>query len=370
MALRRGQGRASISPGVLLILWLTATTSLPLHGQAKTPAQTNPHVEQLVVQGQNLAAQARFAEAEIPLKQALQMEQNNLELLSLLGRVEGRLARHDEAISLLQRVVAAEPKKAEAHVNLAIALADAGKREEALKETSDAIELSPKLVSARLNKARLLADLHRNDEAEQNFSIAHQLAPTNFDVPFYWALLEKDRGQLEKQSSLFQQAVRLQPDNLTALMLLAQSLQQQSKDTEAIAVLRHMLQLKPDSENALYMLSMELRRTDPEQSKKLQEQFAAQKRKEADLAQVKSLGNQAYTAANKQDWPEAIRLLKQALEACTNCEVAAPLHKNLGLALCHDEKLEECRQELQMALKLNPNDPDVLKALDLIARRQ
>ena len=38
----------------------------------------------------------------------------------------------------------------------------------------------------------------------------------------------------------------------------------------------HILQLKPDSENALYMLSMALRRTNPEESKKLQQEFEAQ----------------------------------------------------------------------------------------------
>ena len=199
--------------------------------------------------------------------------------------------------------------------------------------------------------------------------IAHQLAPNNPDCLFYWALLEKDRGNLEKQTSLFQQLVRLQPDNLTALLLLAQSLQRESKNAETIAVLHRILQLKPDSSNALYMLSMELRKTNPEESKKLQQEFETQKHKEADLAQVKSLGNEAYVAANKQDWPEAIRILKQALESCQNCEVAAALHKNLGLALCSNGNLDECKQELQEALKLNPTDTDVVKALN-VAQKQ
>jgi tetratricopeptide (TPR) repeat protein len=216
----------------------------------------------------------------------------------------------------------------------------------------------------------VLADLHRPEEAETEFAAAHQLAPDNPDDLFYWALLEKDRGNLEKQTALFQQLVRLQPDNQTALLLLAQSLQRESKTAETIAVLRHILQLNPNSGNALYMLSMELRRTNPEESKKLQQDFAAQKRKEADLAHVKSLGNEAYVAANKQDWPEAIRILKKALESCKDCEVAAALHKNLGLALCSNGNLDEGKQELQEALKLNPSDPDIVKALSVVAQKQ
>jgi tetratricopeptide (TPR) repeat protein len=342
-----------------------ASQSNPTHrGSASSP------LDQLMKEGQDLAAQGRFAEAEIPLKQAAALVPENYTVLTLLGKVEGRLRKQADAIALFRRVVNGQPKVADAHENLAIALADAGDLEEALKEISTAISLSPKLVSAHLNRARVLADLHRPEEAEEEFAAAHRLAPNNSDCLFYWALLERDRGNLEKQTSLLQQVVRLQPDNMTALLLLAQSLQRERKDAETIAVLRHMLQLKPDSENALYMLSMELRRTDPEQSKKLQQDFEAQKRKEAALAQVKSLGNEAYVAANKQDWPEAIRILKKALESCEDCQLAAALHKNLGLALCSNGNLDEGKQELQEALKLNPNDPDVVKALNVAAQKQ
>jgi tetratricopeptide (TPR) repeat protein len=357
---------------VLLSLALGAGFMPAVAGQSRPTnrGSASSSINQLMKEGQDLAAQGRFAEAEIPLKQAAELAPENYVVLTLLGKVEGRLRKQADAIALFRRVVIGQPKMTDAHENLAIALADAGDLEEALKETSTAVSLSPKLVSAHLNRARLLADLHRPEEAEEEFAGTHQLAPDDPDCLFYWGLLEKDRGNLEKQTSLFQQVVRLQPDNLTALLLLAQSLQRERKDAETIAVLRHMLQLKPDSENALYMLSMELRRTDPEESKKLQQDFETQKRKDAALAQVKSLGMEAYQAANKRDWPEAIRILKKALESCEDCALAAALHKNLGLALCSNGNLDEGKRELQEALKLNPNDPDVVKALNVVAQKQ
>jgi tetratricopeptide (TPR) repeat protein len=366
-----GFGLSTVSL-VLLSLSLGACLMPVAAGQSRPTNRRSASspVDQLMKDGQDLAAQGRFAEAEVPLKQAAELAPENYALLTLLGKVEGRIGKHADAIALFRRVVSAKPKSADAHVNLAIAFADAGNLEEALKETSTAVLLSPKLASAHLNRARVLADLHRPEEAEKEFAIAHQLAPNNPDCLFYWALLEKDRGNLEKQTSLFQQLVRLQPNNQVALLLLAQSLQRESKHAETIAVLRRILQLKPDSSNALYMLSMELRRTNPEESKKLQQEFETQKHKEADLAQVKSLGNEAYVAANKQDWPEAIRILKKALESCENCEVAAGLHKNLGLALCNNGNLDEGKQELQEALKLNPNDSDIVKALNVAAQTQ
>jgi tetratricopeptide (TPR) repeat protein len=366
-------GGFSLSTACLALFSLALGAGLmPVAGQSRPTNHqlASSQIDQLIKAGQDLAAQGRFAEAEVPLKQAAELAPENYAVLTLLGKVEGRLGKQADAVALFRRVANGKPKAAEAHVNLAIALADAGDLEEALKETSTAVSLSPNLASAHVNRARVLADLHRPEEAEKEFAAAHQLAPDNPDGLFYWALLEKDRGNLEKQTSLFQQLVRLQPDNQKVLLLLAQSLQRESKDAETIAVLRHILQLNPDSGNALYMLSMELRRTNPEEAKKLQQDFAAQKRKEADLAQVKSLGNEAYVAANKQDWPEAIRILKKALESCKDCEVAAALHKNLGLALCSNGNLDEGKQELQEALKLNPSDPDIVKALSVVAQKQ
>ncbi len=356
----------------LVLLWLCFGAGLSPHvaGQAGLSNRrlASPQAEQLVKQGKAFSAQGRFAEAEVPLKQALAYSPEDYELLTLLGKVEDRLGKHVEAIGIFRHVVRVEPRKVDAHINLAIVLADAGQLEEALGETSTAISLSPKLASAHVNRARLLADLHRAEEAEKEFSVANQLAPNNPECLYYWGLLEKDRGNLAKQTSLFQQVVRLQPDNMNALLLLAQSLQHEEKGAEAISVLRHILQLQPDSQSALYMLSMELRRTNPEESKKLQQQYEAEKRKDADIAQVESLGNEANVATSRQDWPEAIRILRKALESCGGCEVAGDLHKNLGLALCQSGNLDEGKEELKEAQKLKPNDPDIVKALSIASR--
>ena len=97
-------------------------------------------------QGQELAAQGRFAEAEVPLKQAAELAPENYALLTLLAKIEDRVGKHADAISLFRRVASGQPKSADAHVNLAIALADAGDLEEALKETSTAALLSPKFA--------------------------------------------------------------------------------------------------------------------------------------------------------------------------------------------------------------------------------
>jgi tetratricopeptide (TPR) repeat protein len=111
-----------------------------------------------------------------------------------------------------------------------------------------------------------------------------------------------------------------------------------------------------------------LRKTDPEESQRLLQDYHAVQQKQSTLDQSKSLGNEAYAAAGKQDWPEAIRLLRKAIELCDSCEAAAGLHKNLGLALCKNGDIQAGRAELEISLHLNPVDPDVVKALEIIGR--
>src|SRR5580704_12433836 len=155
---------------VLLSLWLGPCLMPTAAGQSRpiNPQSASSPVDQLMQEGQNLAAQGRLADAELAPE--------NYALLTLLGKIEGRVGKHADAIALFRRVVSGQPKSADAHVNLAIALADAGQLEEALNETSTAALLSPKSASVHVNRARLLADLHRPEEAEKEFSIANQLA--------------------------------------------------------------------------------------------------------------------------------------------------------------------------------------------------
>jgi Tfp pilus assembly protein PilF len=80
------------------------------------------------------------------------------------------------------------------------------------------------------------------------------------------------------------------------------------------------------------------------------------------------LGNQALAASTQQDWPKAISLLHRAIAQCNGCSIEAGLRKNLGLTLCRSGQIDEGAAELHKSLKLNPSDPDVVKALSTIGR--
>ena len=111
--------------------------------------------EALYARGKQLAAEGRLAEAEVPLEKAVLIAPKNVSLLTLLGKVKARLGEDGDAAVLFRRVVEADPGSAEAHLNLAIALADAKDLPGALKEATNAEHLAPGAASVHLNRARL-----------------------------------------------------------------------------------------------------------------------------------------------------------------------------------------------------------------------
>lgn len=342
---------------------LTVASSAPGSGQS-SPSGRQP--SQLLSRGLDLARQGELAEAEPILEQAQRLAPDDPEVLTVLGKVKGKLGERDLAVTLFRRVTQLTPRSAEAHLSLAIALADEMQLDSALHECSVAVQLAPGLAAAHLTRARLLAGLHRADDAAAEFSVASRLAPQDPESYYYWALLERDQGNSRKEAALLQTVVKLQPQNERAFYLLGCSLSAQSKETEAVAAWRKAIALDPDYIPAIYRLWQSERETNPAEANELQQRFSALRKQSNKIGEVRSLGNQAYLAMKARHWSEAIPLFRQALDLCGDCSLDAGLHKDLGLALCSSGNTAECQTELRTALKLNPNDTDTVKALAML----
>jgi len=361
------RSHSRIAGWIPVALALAPLSSQPQQMPGNTDRQTGD-VAALVRQGTELAARGDFAEAEVPLKQALALAPENFSLLRTLGKVEARLGHMDESIALLRTAVGIAPDDAQAHVELGIALADADQRSDALREFTDAERLQPDSATAHLNRARVLDDMGNAAEAETEFSTSLRLSPKNPDVYYYWALLEREQGRLPKEAELLSRLTRLKPQDDRAFYLLGRSLADQGRHREAVSALRTAIGINPRSSSALYLLSRELRTTNPAEAESLSRRFMELRQQGEQQEGAIALGNEALAAFTQQDWPKAIRLLHQAIAQCNGCSIEAGLRKNLGLTLCRNGQLDEGAVELHKSLKLNPSDPDVLKALTAIGR--
>ncbi len=361
--------RAGESNRARVFVLVVACCALNLSPIFAAALQGAPHSSELLDQGRKLLEAGKLAEAELVLDRAEKLVPSDSVILTLDAKVKGRLGEYASAVALLKRVIGLIPQSAQAHVDLAIALADSGDLNSALAETATAISIDPALAIAHLNRARILSDMNRDGEARDEFALAARLASGNPDCYFYWSSAERAQGNFPKETELLLKVVKLQPGNIKAHIMLANSLLHQNRTAEAVAELRIALAIDPNSAQALYKLSRALHTTDPEESKRLSDQFLRLKAQNSVVDLAKVLANEAFHAFTVQNWREAIRLFSEALETCGDCEIESTLHRDLGLTLCRDGQIERGAEELRKALALNPEDRDAAKALEMIRVR-
>jgi tetratricopeptide (TPR) repeat protein len=341
---------------------------------AQAPSAAHDQADRLLVQASEMARQGRLAEAEPLLTAASRLAPTDPPILTELAKVEARLQETPAAIAVFRHVEQLEPQAADAHLNLALALADNSQFPAALGELDAALALAPQDSEALFNRGRVLADLGRLQEAAASYAAAAHLAPGHADTFYYWALLATQQGDEPEAARLFAKLVSLQPRNAQASFLLGECLQRQSRESESVAAFRRAAALDPENRQYLYALALALRRSRPEESKQLLQRFA-QLEKSAQSqdrfqAKISSLGYQSYVAMQQEDWLKATALLQEAIQACGSCSLAGDLHKNMGLIACHQHDLMRARRELTQALQVKPNDPAIVAGLQWVAQQQ
>jgi tetratricopeptide (TPR) repeat protein len=363
--MRAGKNHRSRVFVALLVVCCALNLSSIVAAASQGPSSSS----ELLDQGRKLLEAGKLAEAELVLDRAEKLAPSDPVILSLDAKVKGRLGEYATAVALLKRVIGLIPQSAQAHVDLGIALADSGDLNSALAETATAISIDPALAIAHLNRARILSDLNQDGDARHEFALAARFAPDNPDCYLYWSFAERVKGNFTKETELLRKVVKLQPGNVKAHIKLANSLLHQNRTAEAVAELRIVLAIDPNSGQALYKLSRALHATDPEESKRLSDQFLRLKAQNSVVDQAKALANEAFNAFTAQNWRESVRLFSEAVETCGDCEIESTLHRDLGLTLCREGQIERCAEELRKALALNPEDRDAAKALEMIRAR-
>lgn len=158
---------------------------------------------------------------------AIALRPRRVEPYLLKSELLFRLHRSDEMIPLLQRAIALEPARFEAHANLAYALRYAGRLDDAEREARWCLERRPKFVPA----LRILAEIHR------------------------------DRGDLDPAMAELQRALKINPHDLDSGLLHADLLLYQRQYQAAYDRLRPLLQDHPQNYRLLAALERTARLT-------------------------------------------------------------------------------------------------------------
>ena len=278
------------------------------------------------------------------------------------------MGKLNEGIALLRKVANLAPDLASAHLDLALALADSYDLPAALAETSEAVRLAPQSGVAHLNRGRVLFDLGRTPEAKPELEEAYRLIPQSAEPSYFLALIEKQAGNYPRAAGLLDEVVHLEPRNAMAWYLLGKNLEYENQATKAIAAWRQAIAIDPKFSQALFSLARELRSTDAAEAEQLMARYTAMQQERRIIDRAGMLANNSAVAASAHDWPEATRQIKEAIAECGDCALKADLHKKLGLIDCQSGDLKNGEKELLAASTLKPGDPEIARALKLIAQ--
>lgn len=306
--------------------------------------------------GLTLAAEKKYSEAEQQFQNALELDANSVNALTALGMLQDKVGRPSESVVTFRKLAALHPESSEMHVDLGMALADANDLEGALAEFTEAIRLDPDSALAQYNHGRVLYALHRTDDASASLDAAVRLSPNFIDALLLLGVIEHSSVRATK---LFQRVVELQPDNSEARFYLGRNLLQEGKKDEAVRQWKKAVELNPDGVSALSSLARLLSQEKSPEAGEYLSRLQAVEQKQQRTDRIKELNNFALRAAEQSNWTQAVAQLQEAIELCEQCVQIGVLRKNIGLVYARAGKVEEARQELQRALKLLPEGPDM-----------
>lgn len=142
-----------------------------------------------------------------------------------------------------------------AHLNLGVALEEAGDTNAALKHYRESLRINPTRAQAHNNVANLLAVLGRKDDALVHYREALRLNPKGALAHLNLGTTLLEMGQFDEAMRHYNEAARLAPDDPRPAYLMGKAHLQQRKGAQAVIHFQEALLLAPNDFRALTWLA-------------------------------------------------------------------------------------------------------------------
>ena len=242
-----------------------------------------------------------------------------LHLFGLLRLQQGRPA---DALPLLERALAAEPRSPEALANAAGALIALGRPAEALQKLDALVALRPADAAVAYNRGVVLEALRRDDEAALSYRQALRNFANHGPAQFNLGNLLAKAARYDEAVACYDKVLALAPGHRDALNNAGNALAKLGRHAEALSRFDRALARQPN---------------DP-----------------------RTLLNRASALKELRRYGEALADYQRALELDPN---SADAHYNLGNALIDLGRPEEAVQNFRRALALAPDLADAHTSL-------
>ncbi len=185
--------------------------------------------------------QPRYAEAHYNLGLALESQ----------GNIDGAIASYRQAIKL-------KPTIAEAHLNLGNGLRLQARLADAEQCFRKAIEIRPGYAEAHYNLGNLLHARQENEAAIDAYRSALQCDANYYDARYNLAIVLHACHRLDEAVDSFREALRMNPGNADVAYKLGTALSDVGRLEDAVAAFRQVLASRPDDEAACDRLGQAL----------------------------------------------------------------------------------------------------------------
>lgn len=311
----------------------------------------NKQLAKQVRQAKSFLDRGHLLRAETICVTLLKRNPGDIAALETLAAVRSRQGMPQEAIEILQRLIALRPGYAQTLLQLGQMLELAGRCAEALETYDRLVAIAPHLMDAHLRRGLLLLDQGRHKDSIAAYDAALAIDPNHVD-----ALLRRGVGQ--QALSLwngaladYNKVIDLQPHCIDALNNAGIVLAAKGDSEAAVASYDRALALRPDFPEALNNRGVALKTLG--RNEEAAASFSAAIGLRPDY--FAALRNQAETLVVLKQPAEALACYDRALQL----EPADPLlHNNRGAMLRELCRYEEALLSAERALALQPNYPD------------
>jgi tetratricopeptide (TPR) repeat protein len=283
------------------------------------------------------------------LRIVVSLDQQNVDSLERLARLLLAQGEIDEGIKVLEDGEQSQPLSAPLQLLLGDALLKKGSVDKAEARYQSALQLKTDDTDAVLGLAHV--SIARGDAASASAYLARarKMTATSADTLYRFALVALSLGLYEEANGTLLAAIKLNPQDPAYFLALGTTWIKKPDLAEAEQSFRQALRLQPDSPKAQMYLGYTL-----VEQKKYPE---AREWLERSLQKDKSIPETFYylgqLAQEQNDDEGAIGLFKQALALASTYSFA---HVGLGISYLRLKNYPLAQQELELSIKLNPND--------------
>jgi tetratricopeptide (TPR) repeat protein len=344
--LRSSQAYRGIVPQAIVLLTLLCPASF---------ASQDPRV----AQARRLFAAGSYAQASRLLEDSLKTQPGDADIHLLLGQIYAVEERRTESIQQFTRALELRPDSAITYDALGSALNRFAEFDQARKAFEQAVALDPNMAQARVNLAMSLAQAGDATGATEQLETAIQIRPDDANAATAHYLLAKIFTGQDNQRALDElaKAVRIRPGDQEAWIALGQLRRETNDEAGTLAAFQRAVACDPRNPEAQYELGSEYLAQGDARQAVVHLQLARKSMPKVTLAVLYKL-DRALRAQGSTTEAQQFRLQAQALLAQDN-QVNQHLIEsqnldNEGVALEKQGNVAAALAKYRAAVELNP----------------